>query len=312
MSPDVPKTTDEAQAQPNVPLKEQFDKLVKPRPGHADLEAMRKYGFADSRPALERASARETAARVASGCIAKAFLAQVAGITITAQVVQFGKLHLCPPDNSGNYPRCGFELCADNFEDFDKQAEALALQAKADGDTIGGVVEVVVQNLPPGLGSYVTANSRLDAALAGALVSIPAVKGVEFGAGFNVAEIPGSRFHDPIARTVDGKITRMSNNAGGIEGGISNGMPLIARIAVKPIPSIPGGLATVNASSGEATNAHSQRSDISAVYPARIVAEAMVALTLADFVTRKFGEDSVTEVKRNLQAYLAEIPATIQ
>jgi chorismate synthase len=290
VSNDVPD-----QLQPNVDKGEEGSRLTKPRPGHADLEGIRKYGFSDARPVLERASARETAARVAAGSVAKAFIKQAFGIEVKADVVQFGNLHFCPPeqgsDGTETLPTdCGFLNCASTLEEFDNLASQVAAHAVEQGETVGGVVRIVANNVPPGLGSYISADARLDSALAGALMSIQAVKGVEIGDGFGIAGTPGSDAHDLIT-SVDGK--RETNHAGGIEGGISNGQPVVTRIAIKPIPSVPGGLKTVNLTTGATAKGHSQRSDCSAVYPARVVAEAEVALVLANFITQRFGADTV-------------------
>jgi chorismate synthase len=311
MSPD-PVFGEISQAQPNVRSGEEGDKLVRPRPGHADLEAMRKYGFPDSRAALERSSARETAARVAVGAIAKCFLAQVCGIEIVSDVVQFGGMHYCPPDENGEYPKCGRSPCASTREEFEAMATEIAREAREHGETIGGVVEVQALGVPYGLGSYISASARLDSALSGALMSIQAFKGVEIGDGFAIASTPGTLAHDKIVRDVNGRITRSSNHAGGIEGGISNGMPIVLRGAVKPIPSIPSGLQTINTVTGEEALAHSQRSDVSAVYPAAVVANSVVGLVLADFVTRKFGADTLTEVRRNLQSFQENVPENVR
>ena len=268
---------------PNVPAGEEFDRLQRPRPGHADLEGVRKYGFENARPVLERASARETAARVAAGVIAQAFLSQAFGVEISAQVVQFGSV---------------VRTAGESDEEFDARAQEFADQCAAIGETVGGVVEVRAQAVPPGLGSYVSADTRLDAQLAASLMSIQAVKGVEIGAGFQFAALPGSGAHDAISYSDARGYFRASNRAGGIEGGVSNGEDIVARIAVKPIPSIPGGLPTVDMLTKEEARGHSQRSDLSAVYPARVVAKAMLALTLADAGAKRFGEDSLELIKR--------------
>ncbi|MDR2508584.1 MAG: chorismate synthase [Candidatus Ancillula sp.] len=271
---------------PNVPDGEEFDRLQRPRPGHADLEGVRKYGFDSARPVLERASARETAARVAASVVASALLDQAFGVEISASVVQFGSVKR--------------EKGEGDLE-FDARAEQHAKDAAGAGDTIGGVVEVIAKNVPPGLGSYVSADTRLDAKLAGALMSIQAVKGVEVGVGFRFADLPGSKAHDAITHLGSSGYARETNHAGGIEGGISNGEDIILRIAIKPIPSVPGGLKTVNMQTLEESRGHSQRSDLSAVYPARLVAKAMVALTLADAATKRFGEDSLAMMKSAYQ-----------
>jgi chorismate synthase len=263
-------------AAPNVPRGEEFDRLMRPRPGHADLEGIRKYGFENARPVLERASARETAARVAAGAIAKAYIKQAAGIEVTAKVVQFGSA----------------VRGADDDVKFDERAQAVANEAVANGETVGGIVEVVAKNVPAGLGSYISAQTRLDSKLAGALMSIQAVKGVQIGEGFGYADLPGSQAHDVIAAN-GADFVRKTNHAGGIEGGISNGEDIVASIVVKPIPSVPGGLETVDLATGNPARGHSQRSDCSAVYPARCVAEAEVALVLADVLTAVRGVDVV-------------------
>jgi chorismate synthase len=298
MSPDPLKPEEIGeQRQPNVPERENTNKLVKPRPGHADLEGMLKYGFDTARNVLERASARETAARVAAGVFAKQFLRQTCGIEIESGVLQFGKAKR--------------EDFADDDE-FMSKCEELALIAKEQGDTIGGVVGVTAQNVPHGLGSYTSASARLDAALAASLMSIQAFKGVEIGDGFQLASTPGTRAHDRIVWGEDGIITRATNHAGGIEGGISNGMPVVLRAAVKPIPSIPGGLATINLHTAAEDRAHSQRSDVSAVFPASIVAGSMMALTLADFVCQKFGSDSVEEIACNFASTQQRIAKVLE
>jgi chorismate synthase len=276
---------------PNVPAGEELDKLLRPRPGHADFEGIRKYGFSNARPVLERASARETAARVAVGTIAKAYLNQLSGTQIHAQVTQFGKLRRSLSQSDAEFDALGLKVADE------------AVQA---GETIGGVVEIRAVNVPPGLGSYISADQRLDAKLASALMSIPAVKAVEIGDGFAVTELLGSQAHDAIycsdtelqtnSSSSDNSVElkRRTNHAGGIEGGISNGEELVLRIAIKPIPSVPGGLETVNLATLEPSQGHSQRSDCSAVYPARIVAEAMVALVLADVATNRYGHDQLS------------------
>jgi chorismate synthase len=241
---------------------------------------------------LERASARETAARVAAGVVAKKFIAQVCATTVDCEVVQFGGIKRAE--------------CA-GAEDFLSQCERLAAENKTRGDTIGGIIQVVANAVPRGLGSYATAKTRLDAALSGALMSIQAFKGVEIGDGFAFANTPGTLAHDHLVLNPRGEIVRSSNHAGGIEGGISNGMPIIMRAVVKPIPSIPGGLPTVNLENSTADWAHSQRSDVSAVFPASVVASSVVALTLADFVHAKFGGDSVAETRSNFEHHNAQV-----
>lgn len=285
--------------------------LSRPRPGHADLTGMRKYGFDDARPVLERSSARETASRVALGAVAAKFLEQSVGIRTVSHVVSLGGVHA---DASLPLPRPDDvdALDASATRTLDKDAEERMKQrideAKSQGDTLGGVVEVIAYGVPAGLGTYVESDRRLDAALAGALMGIQAIKGVEVGDGFAEAERPGSQAHDEIVTDEDGRIHRLSNRAGGIEGGMSNGEPIRVRAAMKPIPSLPRALRTVNVLTGEAATAINQRSDATAVPAAAVVAEAMVRLTLAQFVLEKFGGDSVSEVKRNAQAYVASWP----
>ncbi len=285
--------------------------LSRPRPGHADLTGMRKYGFDDARPVLERSSARETASRVALGAVAAKFLEQSVGIRTVSHVVSLGGVHA---DTSLPLPRPDDvdALDASATRTLDKDAEERMKQrideAKSQGDTLGGVVEVIAYGVPAGLGTYVESDRRLDAALAGALMGIQAIKGVEVGDGFAEAERPGSQAHDEIITDEDGRIHRLSNRAGGIEGGMSNGEPIRVRAAMKPIPSLPRALRTVNVLTGEAATAINQRSDATAVPAAAVVAEAMVRLTLAQFVLEKFGGDSVSEVKRNAQAYVASWP----
>ncbi|MGV8967943.1 MAG: chorismate synthase [Cellulomonas sp.] len=286
--------------------------LTRPRPGHADLVGMRKYAFDDARPVLERASARETATRVALGTVAAAFLLEAAGIRLVSHVVAIGPVSV-PDDALLPLPDDVAFLDADPVRCADP-ASSLAMVAEIDdchdaGDTLGGVVEVLAYGLPSGLGSYVHADRRLDARLAGALMGIQAIKGVEVGDGFRTARRRGSAAHDEMSRdAVSGRILRSSNRAGGIEGGMSNGEILRVRAAMKPISTVPRALATVDTASGEPAKAQHQRSDVCAVPPAAVVAEAMVALVLAEALLEKFGGDSVGEVARNVRAYLEAIP----
>jgi chorismate synthase len=279
--------------------------LSRPRPGHADLVGMQKYGFDDARPILERASARETAARTALGAVAKAFLAQALGVTVQSHVVRIGGT-TAP---YGSVPQPGDEdrLDADPVRCLDPRASAAMVaeidRARQDGDTLGGVVEVVVHGLPPGLGSHVHWDRRLDARLAAALMSIQAIKGVEIGDGFELARTRGSQAHDEIVGTPSG-VRRTSGRSGGTEGGISTGEMVRVRAAMKPISTIPRPLATVDVRTGEAAKAINQRSDVCAVPAAGVVAEAMVALVVADAVVEKFGGDSVAETARNARGYL--------
>jgi chorismate synthase len=279
--------------------------LTRPRPGHADLVGMQKYDFADARPILERASARETAARVALGRVASNFLEQSVGARIVSHVLEIGGVRtpgtdVPTPDDVARLDEDPVR-CLD--ADGSKQMVARIDEAHKDGDTLGGVVEVVVHGLPPGLGSHVHWDRRLDARLAGALMGIQAIKGVEVGDGFELAATPGSQAHDEIVTGPDG-IRRTSGRSGGTEGGMSTGEVLRVRAAMKPIATVPRALRTVDVATGEAAVAHHQRSDVCAVPAAGIVAEAMVALVLADAVLEKFGGDSVAETRRNAESYL--------
>ena len=279
--------------------------LTRPRPGHADLVGMQKYAFDEARPILERASARETAARVALGRVASNFLEQAVGARIVSHVVALGGVKT--PAGVVPGPDDVARLDADEVRCLDPVTSAAMVaridQAHKDGDTLGGVVEVVVHGLPPGLGSHVHWDRRLDAKLAGALMGIQAIKGVEVGDGFELADTPGSLAHDEIVSTDEG-LRRTSGRSGGTEGGMSTGEILRVRAAMKPIATVPKALRTVDVATGEATVAHHQRSDVCAVPAAGIVAEAMVALVLADAVIEKFGGDSVQETRRNVESYL--------
>ena len=282
--------------------------LTRPRPGHADLVGMQKYDFDEARPVLERASARETAARVALGKVATQFLAQAYGITVLSHVVELGTV-VAP---AGLVPSIADlpAIDADPVRCYDAATSAAMIAeveaAQKDGDTLGGVVEVVVRGLPPGLGSHVHWDRRLDARLAGALMGIQAIKGVEVGDGFDLARTRGSRAHDEITLG-DGGIARASHRSGGTEGGMSTGEVLRVRAAMKPIATVPRALRTIDTATGEAAVAHHQRSDVCAVPAAGVVAEAMVALVIADAALEKFGGDSVAETRRNLQSYLADV-----
>ncbi len=284
--------------------------LSRPRPGHADLAGMQKYDFDEARPILERASARETAARVALGAVAKAFLAQSCGITLLSHVVALGRAEA----PAGTYPTVADleRIDADPARCADPAA-SLAMQAEVDaahieGDTLGGVVEVVAWGLPPGLGSHTTGDRRLDSRLAGALMGIQAIKGVEVGDGFALAASRGSAAHDEIVAGPDG-IVRVSQRSGGTEGGMSTGEMLRVRAAMKPIATVPRALRTIDVTTGEAAAAHHQRSDVCAVPAAGVVAEAMVALVLAEAVLEKFGGDTVGEVAAAHERYLARLAA---
>jgi len=284
--------------------------LTRPRPGHADLVGMQKYDFNDARPILERASARETAARVALGAIAKAFLKQAVDIEILSHVVSIGAASV-----SENAALPSFDdlerIDQDQVRCADAAGSAAMVKeieaAHKDGDTLGGVVEVIAYNVPIGLGSHVHWDRRLDSRLAGALMGIQAIKGVELGDGFRTATRRGSVAHDEI-ELQNGQIVRRSKRAGGTEGGMSNGDLLRVRAAMKPISTVPKALDTIDVATGEAAKAINQRSDVCAVPAAGVVAEAMVALVLAEAVLEKFGGDSVAETRRNFQSYTENLP----
>jgi len=287
--------------------------LTRPRPGHADFTGMQKYGFLDSRPVLERASARETAARVALGRVASNFL-NALGIELITHTVAIGTV-----DGGRNLalpkPSDLAAIDADPLRAFDQKLSADMVaevdEAHKDGDTLGGVVETLVYGAPPGLGSFVHWDRRLDSQLAGALMGIQAIKGVEVGDGFETARRRGSAAHDEIVRE-DGLSRRLTDRAGGIEGGMSNGEVIRVRAAMKPISTVPRALQTIDVSTGEAAKAHHQRSDVCAVPAAGVVAEAMVALVIANSVLEKFGGDSLGETKRNIESYLANIPDVLK
>ena len=287
--------------------------LTRPRPGHADLVGMQKYDFPESRNVLERASARETAARVALGAVARAFLAEL-GVRLVAHTLSIETVRV--PDGAAlPTPDDVDALDADPLRCFDAatSAEMVARidRAHDDGDTLGGVVEVLAYGLPPGLGSYVHWDRRLDAQLAAAIMGIQAIKGVEIGDGFETTRRPGSQAHDEIV-AADGVIGRLSDKAGGPEGGMSTGTLLRVRAGMKPIATVPHALRTVDVATGEEAAAHHQRSDVCAVPAAGVVAEAMVALVLANAMLEKFGGDSIGETRRNLDAYLAAIPDSLR
>jgi len=279
--------------------------LTRPRPGHADLAGMQKFGHTDARPVLERASARETAARVALGEVARQLLRQVLGVEILSHVVAIGQIKA--PDSTMPGPDDKAAIDADPVRCADPAtSQAMVAEidtAKKEGDTLGGVVEVLAFGLPPGLGSFTHWDRRLDARLAGALMSIQAIKGVEVGDGFTTATRRGSQAHDEIEATENG-VARRTNRAGGIEGGMSTGEPLRVRAAMKPISTVPRALDTIDTSTGEPAKAINQRSDATAVPAAGVVAEAMVALVLAEAAVEKFGGDSAEEMRRNAESYL--------
>lgn len=283
--------------------------LTRPRPGHADFSGMLKYGFDEARPVLERASARETAARVAAATVARNFLREALGVEVFSHVLSIGRSE----PYSGPTPTFDLLETIDNSPV--RAADAVAEQsmveqieaAKKAGDTLGGIVEVVVDGLPIGLGSHISGEDRLDAQLAAAVMGIQAIKGVEIGDGFEEARRRGSEAHDEMVRTDDAaSVTRLSNRAGGLEGGMTNGQPLIVRAAMKPISTVPRALKTVDMATGQPASAIHQRSDVCAVPAAGVVAEAMVALVLARAVLAKFGGDSLAEIRRNINSYLEE------
>lgn len=287
--------------------------LTRPRPGHADLVGMQKYGFDEARPILERASARETAARVGLGAIARSFLGEL-GIRLVSHTLSIGPVRV--PDGAAlPTPDDVDALDADPLRCFDAATSAAMVaevdDAKKDGDTLGGIVEVLAYGVPPGLGSHVQWDRRLDGRLAQALMSIQAIKGVEVGDGFETTRRRGSAAHDELF-AADSGITRASDRAGGTEGGMSTGTVLRVRAGMKPIATVPHALRTIDVSTGEAATAHHQRSDVCAVPAAGVVAEAMVAIVLAEAVLEKFGGDALVETRRNLESYLAAIPEELQ
>jgi len=303
MSPDPVDKEELASLARNAPL-------TRPRPGHADLVGMQKYDFTDARPILERASARETAARVALGAVARAFLQQTLGIQIASHVISIGSV-----ESPEDYPLPTYDersridedpvRCSDPVTSAKMVEEIDA--AHSDGDTLGGVVEILAYNIPPGLGSHAHWDRRLDSRLAGAMMGIQAIKGVEMGDGFRTARRRGSVAHDEIEPGPDGKVVRRTDRAGGTEGGMTNGEILRVRAAMKPISTVPRALDTIDVSTGQPAKAINQRSDVCAVPAAAIVAEAMCALVLADAVIEKFGGDSVAQTRRNFESYMANL-----
>lgn len=287
--------------------------LTRPRPGHADLVGMQKYGFDEARNVLERASARETAARVALGAVARAFLGEL-GVRLVSHTLAIETVRV-PDDAPLPGPDDVDALDADPLRCLHPETSAAMVaridRAHDDGDTLGGVVEVLAYGVPPGLGSYTHWDRRLDGRLAGALMGIQAIKGVEVGDGFETTRRPGSQAHDELVLD-DGLLTRLTDRAGGTEGGMSTGTVLRVRAGMKPIATVPHALRSVDVATGEASGAHHQRSDVCAVPAAGVVAEAMVALVLADAMLEKFGGDSVAETRRNLDAYVASIPGSLR
>ncbi|MBM6399419.1 chorismate synthase [Phycicoccus sonneratiae] len=317
MSPDPVSSADYAAADDVNAEKEvaRNRPLTRPRPGHADLVGMQKYGFDDARPVLERASARETAARVALGAFASALLEQAYGIRLVSHTVAIGSAGV-RDDAPLPGPDDVEALDADPVRAFDPAGSAAMVAevdaARRDGDTLGGVVEVVAVGVPPGLGSHVHWDRRLDSRLAAALMGIQAIKGVEVGDGFRTAARRGSQAHDEMERDASGVIRRRTGRAGGTEGGMSVGGVLRVRAAMKPISTVPRALDTVDTASDEPATAIHQRSDVCAVPAAGVVAEAMVALVLAEACLEKFGGDSLAETARNHRAYLDAIPAAMR
>lgn len=283
--------------------------LTRPRPGHADLPGMLKYGFDEARPVLERASARETASRTALGTVARAFLRQLLDVEIVSHVVSIGRAEA--PEGPLPGPADLAAIDESPVRAFGQEATDAMIdevdQVKKAGDTVGGVVEVIAYGLPPGLGSHVHWDRRLDARLAGALMGVQAMKGVEVGDGFTTARRWGSAAHDEIDAGGAYGVSRRSNRAGGLEGGMTNGEPLRVRVAMKPISTVPRALSTVDVTTGEAAVAIHQRSDVCAVPRAGVVLESMVALVLADAALEKFGGDSLSESKRNVASYQESI-----
>ncbi len=284
--------------------------LTRPRPGHADLAGMQKYDLSDARPVLERASARETAARVALGAVARNFLQQSVGISLVSHVLSIGPVRV-PDDYALPTSRDQERIDEDPVRCADPATSASMIaeieSARVDGDTLGGVVEVLAFDVPPGLGSYVHWDRRLDARLAAAMMGVQAIKGVEIGDGFTSATRRGSVAHDEIEMGPEGFIRRRTDRAGGTEGGMSNGEILRVRAAMKPISTVPKALDTIDVATGASAKAINQRSDVCAVPAAGIVAEAMVALVLAEAVLEKFGGDSVQETRRNFESYMTNL-----
>jgi chorismate synthase len=283
--------------------------LTRPRPGHADLAGMAKYGWAEARPILERASARETAAKVAAGTAAKAFLDQALGVHVLSHVLAIGPVvSMTPRPTWADRERIDADPCRCADPAASAQMQSLIDAAKQDGDTVGGVVQVLVFGCPPGLGSHVQADRKLDAQLAAALMGIQAIKGVEIGAGFELAQLPGSAAHDELA-PAPGGVRRLSDHAGGLEGGLSTGQTITLTAAMNPIATLTKALRTVDVTTGAAAPAHHQRSDVCAVPAAGVVAEAAVALVIAGAALDKFGGDTVAEVRAAAQRYRDELAA---
>ena len=308
-----PKWEQEMSAAPGTPSK----KLTAPRPGHADLAGMQKYGFDDARDVLERASARETAARVVAGHLAKALLATI-GVNVVSHVVRIGSI--AAPANLRPLPEDLTRVDDSEVRCFDPETEAAMITeikaAAKEGDSLGGIVEVIAYGVPVGLGSHVHWDRKLDGLLAGALMSIQAVKAVEIGDGMVQASQRGSVAHDAIARddefTLGGGYVRRSDHAGGLEGGVTSGAPVIAKVAMKPLATLNRPvLETVDIATGESTISFKERTDVTAVPAMGVVSESMMALVLAGEALRKFGGDSVDEFVRNYDGYVAHLGKTL-
>ncbi len=288
----------------------------RPRPGHADLSGLLKYDRDDARDILERASARETTARVAAGAIARRLLSEC-GVTVASHLVHLGGIDAQRPADMPADINAAAD--ASPLRTLDAEAEqrmiALIDVAKREGNTLGGVCEVVVDGLPVGLGSHVSWDRRLDGRLGQAMLSIPAVKGVEIGIGFEAARRTGAEVHDEITmapgQTRSGNVRRKTNRAGGLEGGMTSGEPLIVRVAMKPISTLMRPLGTIDTKTGVAAEAVAERSDVTAVPAMGVIAEAMAALVMADAMIEKFGGDSMNELRRNLDAYLTHIASRL-
>ena len=290
--------------------------VTRVRPGHADLTGLLKYDREDARDILERASARETTARVAAGAIARRLLSEL-GVTIGSHLVHLGGVDARRPDPLPSPLNAAAD--ASQLRTLDPEAEREMIAridaAKRAGNTLGGICEVVADGLPVGLGSHVSWDRKLDGRLGAAIMSIPAVKGVEIGMGFQTARVTGAEVHDEITlapgRTRAGNVRRTSNRAGGLEGGMTTGEPLVIRVAMKPISTLMRPLGTVDVATGEAASAVAERSDVTAVPAMGVIAEAMTALVLADAMLEKFGGDSLSEIQRNLDGYLSHVAARL-
>ena len=281
--------------------------VTRPRPGHADLAGILKFGHdADARDVLERSSARETAIRTAVGGLCARLLDEF-GIEVFGHVVRLGSVRFKKGPLDASVRDASLFHSLDPTAD--RHAKKLVDQTRKQGDTLGGIIEIVAQNVPPGLGSNIQADRRLDARLAGALLGVPAMKGVEIGLGFDAAKKPGSKVHDRIRENSDGTLTRPTNRAGGIEGGMSNGQPLVVRVAMKPLSTLKKPLESVDLRTGGRKDAHFERSDITAVPAAAVVCEASVAIVIAQALLEKFGADSLDELRRNVEGYYAQVAA---